>query len=99
MPATTPPAPPVLAALRDSAITRDLVARLQSERHVAVTGQWGSCALLLAACVQQITGRPMLIITAHLDEADDGLDQLQFFRPDLAANGTAVYPAYEVLPG
>src|SRR5262249_45688044 len=39
---------------------------------------------------------PMLVVTAHLDETDDGQDQLEFFRPDATVK---VFPAYEVLPG
>ena len=91
--------PGFLQAIIDSAVTRELVARLVAERHVAATGQWGSCALVLAAAVGKMTGRPMLIVTAHLDEADDAVDQLAFFRPELGDKGARVYPAYEVLPG
>jgi len=56
----------------------------------------GACALVLAAVAQRRLGRPMLILTAHLDEADDALDQLMFFRPGCDAR---MYPAFEVLPG
>lgn len=77
--------------------------RIEAERHVAATGQWGSCALVLAAIVQQRLGRPLLIVTAHLDEADDAVDQLHFFRKAKGETGEAtdvrLYPAFEVLPG
>jgi len=88
--------PSFLAALEKSSIVAELCQRLTGERHVAATGQWGSCALVLAAIVQKKLGRPMLIVTAHLDEADDAYDQLEFFRP---AAATRLYPAFEVLPG
>jgi transcription-repair coupling factor (superfamily II helicase) len=52
--------------------------------------------LVLAAMVQQQLNRPLLILTAHLDEADDALDQLLFFRPGVDVR---MYPAFEVLPG
>ena len=43
----------------------------------------------------------MLVVTAHLDEADDAVDQLHFFRrPGLGeAADVRLYPAFEVLPG
>ncbi len=72
---------------------------LSEHRHAAATGQWGSCALVLAAIVQEKLRRPMLIIAAHLDEADDAVDQIQFFRPGLAKDRVRLYPAFEVLPG
>ncbi|MEI8194718.1 MAG: transcription-repair coupling factor, partial [Phycisphaerae bacterium] len=60
-------------------------------------------ALVLAAAVQQITGRPLLVVTAHLDEADDTLDMLSFFRRETKGSAQAavgrLFPAYEVLPG
>ena len=70
--------------------------RRLDERHAAATGQWGSCALVLAAVVQKKLGRPVLMLTAHLDEADDAVDQLMFFQPGCDAR---LYPAFEVLPG
>jgi transcription-repair coupling factor (superfamily II helicase) len=85
-----------LTPIAQSAVTRELCRRLSEHRHVAATGQWGSCAVVLAAIAQQRLDRPLLLITAHLDEADDVLDQLQFFRPGCDAR---MYPAFEVLPG
>ncbi len=90
-----------------SPIVAELCRRLESERHVAATGQWGSCALVLAAIVQRRMNRPMLIVTAHLDEADDAVDQLHFFRKGKISGGQStgeasdvrLYPAFEVLPG
>ncbi|MEI8198006.1 MAG: hypothetical protein WCI73_19100, partial [Phycisphaerae bacterium] len=94
-----------------SSLVGELCRRLTAPRaaggggggHVAATGQWGSCALVLAAAVQQRTGRPMLVVTAHLDEADDALDMLGFFRRQSIGNTSPaigrLFPAYEVLPG
>ncbi|HVX83238.1 MAG TPA: transcription-repair coupling factor [Phycisphaerae bacterium] len=94
-----------LSPLAESAVTAELIRRLREGRHVAATGQWGSCALALAAIAQKRMNRPVLILTAHLDEADDAIDQLSFFRrgdgsaPGAGAVDVRMYPAFEVLPG
>src|SRR4051812_40826686 len=72
---------PFLTPIAQSPIVAELCRRLADTRHVAATGQWGSCALVLAAVAQQKLNRPILIITAHLDEADDAIDQLLFLHP------------------
>jgi transcription-repair coupling factor (superfamily II helicase) len=74
----------------------EMVDRLRAARHVSVTGQWGSAALVLAALVQEAMGRPVVVITAHLDEADDAADMLNFFS---GGRPVHLYPAFEVLPG
>src|SRR3954470_10075455 len=93
---TVPDLQPFLTPIAQSPIVAELCRRLADERHVAATGQWGSCALVLAAIAQKKLNRPVLILTAHLDEADDAVDQLNFFRPGVDAR---LYPAFEVLPG
>ena len=85
-----------LEGMERSAAVAEICRRLTADRHVAATGQWGSAALVLAALVQKKLGRPFLILTAHLDEADDAVDQLLFFHPGCDAR---LFPAYEVLPG
>ena len=91
-----------LEPIQRSPIVAELCRRIASDRHAAATGQWGSCALVLAAIAQRMLGRPVLIVTAHLDEADDAVDQLHFFRkpkPGGEATDVRLYPAFEVLPG
>jgi transcription-repair coupling factor (superfamily II helicase) len=87
---------PFLDPLERSPVIAELCQRLQSTRHVAATGQWGSAAIVLAAIVQKRLHRPLLLVTAHLDEADDAHDQLLFFHPGADAR---LFPAYEALPG
>jgi len=96
MPEKTGELQPFLQPIEQSAAVAELCHRLTENRHAAATGQWGSCALALAAVVQKKLARPLLVITAHLDEADDAVDQLTFFRPGSDAR---LYPAFEVLPG
>ncbi len=63
-------------------------------RRVYVRGSQGSSTTLLAGAIARRTGRPVLLVVAHLDEADEGADEL-------VALGAAVIrlPALEVLPG
>jgi transcription-repair coupling factor (superfamily II helicase) len=88
--------PAFLESIQRSAVLSAVVDRLCTTRHVAATGQWGSAALVLAALVQEAMRRPVVVITAHLDEADDAADMLQFFSGNKAVH---LYPAFEVLPG
>ncbi len=59
------------------------------------TGLWGSSAALATARIAHKSQRPMLFVTAHLEEADDARDDLEFF---LGRDGD-VFPAWEALPG
>ena len=62
---------------------------------VVAEGLWGSCAPILSAMLAERLGRPLLLVTAHGDEADD-------FRDDIetAVGVTAdLLPALESLPG
>ncbi len=86
----------VLRGMAESPVIARIVDELSCNRYVGATGQWGSCALAVAALVQAQMRRPILIVTAHLDDADDAIEQLEFFRPGCAAN---LFPAFEVLPG
>ena len=61
---------------------------------VAARGLVGSSAVVIAAALARRTGRPMVVVTAHLDEADEAADEL-------AALGVRAekFPAMEILPG
>ncbi len=92
MRAPTPPnhldlfvADPAVRAVADAALT---------ERPVAASGASGSSTSLLAGALARITGRLIVLVTAHLDDADEAVDELA------AAGVSAVrLPALEVLPG
>ncbi len=82
--------------ISSSPVAQEIARRLSGREHVTATGQWGSCALVLAAAVGHRLRCPILVVMAHLDEADGAVDQLQFFRPEAS---TELFPAWEVLPG
>ncbi|MFU8828023.1 MAG: transcription-repair coupling factor [Phycisphaerales bacterium] len=76
---------PALAELSD---------RLQSGGHRFAHGVIGSSTRLVAAAAAQNTGRPLLLVVAHIDEADDAADELASVGIE-----ASVLPALEVLPG
>ena len=69
----------------------------------AANGVRGSVAALTAGAIAQQLGRTVLFVVAHLDEADDALDDLEGLRDTVADTtaGLAVerFGALEVLPG
>ena len=62
-----------------------------------VSGLWGSSAPLVVATATATTQRTFLYVTAHLQEADDALDDLELFSSDPEGPSVAIYllPAWE----
>ena len=61
---------------------------------VSARGAVGSSAVVTAAAIARRSSSPLLLVTAHLDDADEALDELE------AAGLTAArLPALEQLPG
>ena len=66
---------------RDKTVA-EVVTRLGAGRKggvVRVEGTWGSFAHLLAAYISEQTGRPVLYVCPHIDDADKAVDDLQTF--------------------
>ncbi len=85
----------VFEAIRKDARVEELTRLLQAgDTPVAAEGLWGSSAPILAGIIAQRLGRPLLIITAHSDEADDLRDDVE------TATGTApeLLPQLDALP-
>ena len=79
----------LFAAVHGDPRFEELLRLLATERGVAAAeGLWGSAAPVLAALAAQRLGRPLLLITAHADEADDCRDDIE----------TAVGRAPDLLP-
>lgn len=68
---------------------------LVRQRSVSLRGARGSTGPLLAGAVARAVGERVLLVVAHLDEADDALDDLAAFG-DVHAER---FGALEVLPG
>jgi transcription-repair coupling factor (superfamily II helicase) len=75
----------------------EAIGRLLGDRRGAVIaeGLWGSCAPILAAIVAETLGRPLLLVTAHSDEADDFRDDIE----STTGRTPELFPALEALPG
>ena len=63
-------------------------------RRITVRGSQGSSTSFLAAALARLTARPVLLVVAHVDDADQSADEL------VAAGVKALrFPAVETLPG
>ncbi len=62
---------------------------------VNVSGLWGSSAPLVTAEIARRTGRRILHVTAHLEEADEARDDIELFL----GQGVDLLSAWETLPG
>lgn len=62
---------------------------------VAISGLWGSSAPILSQLVARDLKRPLLYITAHLEEADSVREDLE----SIFSQSVDLFPAWEGLPG
>ncbi|MCI0676194.1 MAG: hypothetical protein L0Y42_10530, partial [Phycisphaerales bacterium] len=65
-----------------------------SGEAISARGAIGSSTVLVAAALRQRLSRPVLLVVAHLDEADEAVDELE----SLSINA-AKFPAMELAPG
>ena len=70
----------------------ELARRVDAEPVTAANGLWGSSVAAAVAAVHQSTGRPVLLVCGHLDEADDLADDVELFT----GRRPAILPALEV---
>ncbi|MFW5841205.1 MAG: hypothetical protein ACOCZE_11540, partial [Planctomycetota bacterium] len=78
--------------LRDARPIRQACTALQNQRRLVLNGLWGSAAAAVAAAVARTTGRCVVLVTRHLDEADDAADDIQSLSP----LRPRILPAWEV---
>ncbi len=86
----------VFDTIRDDPLLAELVRLLaRGNPAVAAEGLWGSSAPILAALAAEQLDRPLLLVTAHADEADDVRDDIE------TATGTApdLLPQLDTLAG
>ena len=73
---------------------RSLSIHLNDGLRCVVEGSVGSSTVFLAAAVARLTARPVVLVMAHLDEAESAIDELAFLDTPAFR-----LPALEVLPG
>jgi len=61
-------------------------------RPVRLSGVWGSAASLVSAAIGHVRGAPVLLVTAHTDDADEAADDVEV----LAGEAGHLFPAWEV---
>jgi len=66
--------------------------------RVAVQNSRGSSATLTAGMLAHHTQRPVLLVVAHLDEADDAMDDLALFPDAGMPIASAPWKCYRVNP-
>ncbi|MBT3199022.1 MAG: transcription-repair coupling factor [Phycisphaerales bacterium] len=69
--------------------------KLAPGRTVRFGGVWGSSAAMIGGALGKISGRPILFITTHLDDADALADDIELFTGQAAQ----IFPAWELEVG
>jgi transcription-repair coupling factor (superfamily II helicase) len=88
-----------LPDLIGSAPVAALAEALRASDRVCAHGSRGSSVTLTAGALSLTLGRPVLLVVAHLDEADEALDDLSLFAEAGRALDACRFGALEVLPG
>jgi transcription-repair coupling factor (superfamily II helicase) len=83
-----------LSAIAQSAPVAHLAAMIDEGGAVSARGAAGSSTAIVVAALAAVRPRPLLAVFAHLDEADEAIDELSGLGV-----GAARLPAMEVLPG
>ena len=74
---------------------KSLAKGLDAGQRSIATGSVGASISLVAAAMHQQTKRPVLIVCAHLDEAEDLLAETHA----IGQSGSEIFPALELAPG
>ncbi len=90
---------PWLNGLIQSHALDQLWERTQGDRRTVVAGSRGSSTALLAGSIALRTHRPVLLVVAHPDEADEALEDLALCQAVNSALSPQRIAALEVLPG
>lgn len=99
-----PPPPPQpypawLDRLAQAPEVHALAAALSAGGHSVARGARGSSTAVLSALLAAATGRPLLLVVAHLDEADEVMEDWAALQGAGMALDCLRFPAMEILPG
>ena len=76
----------------DHRILNAAAGRLGPGRTVQFAGVWGSSSALIAAAMGRLTGKAVLLVVGHLDQADEIADDIEV----LTGKAAELFPAREV---
>ena len=76
----------------NSPLLREVADRIAPGGTVKIGGMWGSSAPMVAAALGRNTGRTVLYVAAHLDDADEAADDIEV----LTGGPAHLLPAWEV---
>jgi len=88
-----------LRAIVESPPLRELDDTIAAHGHALAEGAWGSSTTIVAGAIAARTRRPVLLVVAHLDDADDALGDLELFPAAGYPMMVQRFGALEVLPG
>jgi transcription-repair coupling factor (superfamily II helicase) len=86
--------PDTFEAIQSSESTRAFARSLGAGRPAVARGGAGSSSTFVAASIAHVTERPVLLVVAHLDDADTTTDELESLGLDALR-----LPALELVPG
>lgn len=93
------PAQHWLESVLQSPALEELSSALAMSPSVAAQGSSGSSTTLLTGALAVKLDRPLLLVVAHLDDADDALEDLKLFDAAGHPLDALRLPALEVVPG
>lgn len=78
-------------------IVKSILQALNTGEHASITGSVGSIPSLVAAAINRSLSKPVVLVVAHLDEADEIVEEID----SLGIEGlyAVSFPALEALPG
>jgi len=85
----------MLKRILDSQQLQSAAGRLARGKTVQFGGVWGSSAAMIGGALGRISGRPILFITTHLDDADALADDIELFT----GRAAQIFPAWELEVG
>ncbi|NOZ23860.1 MAG: transcription-repair coupling factor [Planctomycetes bacterium] len=84
----------MIRQLQESNAYTRILPGLAKGKCISVDGLWGAAGAYLTAALSVDLPAPVLLIVAHLDEAEETTDDINLFRPGAAQ----LFPAWEILP-
>lgn len=82
-------------SITDSAAIASVCDAVAPGQRATAIGAWGSSSHIVGGAIAKRTKRPVLMVVAHLDDADEAAEDLAWFD----GLDVTVFPALEIMPG